>query len=568
MEIVIGILIVILILFGIGYFMRKRVYKEVDRLEARKIAIMNRSLADEMIKVKDLKMTGQAEEMFERWREEWDEIITTQLPEVEELLFDAEDYADKYRFKKSKQVLQHIEKVLQNTDQNIDRIISEIHELVSSEEKNSVEIGDLRESFKKAKKTLLAHAHTFGKAQQKLEEKLHEIYEALKQFDVETEAGNYIAAREILILQKEQLDIVCYKIEHIPKLLSECQHAIPAQIHELLEGYREMEEQGYLLSHIQIETELNRISENVKIYLKQIEQTEIEQISEEIQEINESIDTFYDLLEKEVGANQFVRTALGSMEKSLEKLETDRKLTDAETDIVRQSYQLTEQDIEKQKQIGKQISQLQKQYDAVFQHMNQDQVAYSLIKEDLQELDDKIKNVEKEHDAYRQKLQALRKDELQARQKLTEMKRMITESNRLIQKSNIPGLPESYRESVVQSSKAISMVVQKLDEIPLDMVAVNYLLEDAVEAVEALNNKTNDMVEQVYLIEKVIQYGNRFRSRNSGLASSLTEAENLFRAYKYEESLETAAAALEQVDPGSLQRIQNIIDDELKAINP
>ena len=53
-----------------------------------------------MSKIKHLKMTGETEEFFERWREEWDEIVTAHLPKVEELLYDAEENADKYRFKK------------------------------------------------------------------------------------------------------------------------------------------------------------------------------------------------------------------------------------------------------------------------------------------------------------------------------------------------------------------------------------------------------------------------------------------------------------------------------------
>ncbi len=76
MEFVIGLLIVLLALFAAGYFFRKKIYAEIDRLESWKIEILNRSIVEEMSKIKHLKMTGQTEEFFEKWREEWDEIVT------------------------------------------------------------------------------------------------------------------------------------------------------------------------------------------------------------------------------------------------------------------------------------------------------------------------------------------------------------------------------------------------------------------------------------------------------------------------------------------------------------
>lgn len=115
---------------------------------------MNRSIVEEMSKIKHLKMTGQTEEFFERWRREWDEIVTSHMPKVEELLFEAEDCADKYRFQKSKQVLAHIENLLSAAESNIEDILKEIADLVSSEEQNRKEIEEVKERYTKVRKNL------------------------------------------------------------------------------------------------------------------------------------------------------------------------------------------------------------------------------------------------------------------------------------------------------------------------------------------------------------------------------------------------------------------------------
>ena len=126
-----------------GIFNKEKVLiKKWIRLEAWKIDLFNRPILDEMSKVKQLNMTGQTEELFERWRNQWDDVVTVKLPNLEEMLFDAEEYIDRYRFKKAKAVQQEISRNLQETEDQIKKILEELHELVGSEEKNRVKLNN------------------------------------------------------------------------------------------------------------------------------------------------------------------------------------------------------------------------------------------------------------------------------------------------------------------------------------------------------------------------------------------------------------------------------------------
>ncbi|PMC37026.1 septation ring formation regulator EzrA [Bacillus sp. UMB0899] len=562
MEVLIGLVLLICILSGAGYMFRRKIYKEVDRLEARKIEVMNRSIIDELSKVKELKMTGQAEELFEQWRSEWDEILTSQLPKIEELLFDAEEFADKYRFNKSQNVLQHIDQLLTTVNENIDKIIEEINELVTSEEKNTVEGEEIKEQYKRVKKTLLAHSRQFGNAHLKLDEHLTSITDSLKEFDQETEQGNYLLARQILINLKQQLDVLQYKMEEIPKLLTECTVTIPNLVNELNEGYKEMKEAGYYLEHIQLDLELEKINTNLEKFKGKIDEAELDDVQDGLQLIQESVDQMYDLLEKEVEANQFVKQTKEKINGKLIKLSEQKKSTIEETNLVKQSYQLSETELDKQKVIEKRITQVEKKFVQIQQNLLEDQVAHSIVKEELEKIEKQISELFDEHNQYREMLQTLRRDELEAREKLSSLKRLLLETTRSVQQSNIPGLPEEFLTLIEKGQRDVQRATMKLEEIPLNMLMVNELLNSAVESVESLKQFADEIIEQVFLFEQIIQYGNRYRSRQPLLANKFIEAENLFREHLYKEALDTAAAAIEQVEPGSIDKIQHILNEQ------
>src|SRR5690625_4924095 len=100
-------------------------------------------------------------------------------------------------------------------------------------------------------------------------------------------------------------------------------------------------------------------------------------------------------------------------------------------------------------------------------------------------------------------------------------------------------------------------VIKALEKQPLDIGEVQQAITDAEAAIENAVEQTEIMLDQAYLTEQVIQYANRYRSRYPLLAAKLSESERLFRSYEYELSLERAAEAVEEIEPGALKLIEN-----------
>ncbi|MED1203182.1 septation ring formation regulator EzrA [Heyndrickxia acidicola] len=558
MYYVIGAIVIVLLLLILGYMTRKKYYKEIDKLETWKIEIMNRPVIDEMAKIKQLNMTGQTEDMFEKWRNEWDEIVSVELPNVEELLFEVEENTDKYQFSKAKEVQDKIRRELTNVEAKIETILSELKELVGSEEKNRVEMEDLKTHYKKVKKHLLTHRHQYGKSISSMEVKVDSLNEQFQKYNDLTENGNYLEAREIVISLKSEMEDVLEKQEKIPDLLAEVGTNYPAQIAEIEEGYKEMQDQGFNLEHLQISKEIDEINDVLKVYAEYLEKAEIKEIEEGLQELKEKIDLLYDLLEKEVHAKFFI---IQHHNETKDKLFSLRDINDsirAETEFVKQSYELLNGEMNIPINLEKVIEKLLKRYRALEVKILEDQSAYSSLGESLKEIQENLEEIEVQQKEFSEHLLNLRKDELAAREQISILRKKITDITKMISKSNIPGLPSTYQSLFEEAEERIQDVLQSLNEKPLSMNSVQEYLDIADGATEQLFKKTEELIDNVALAEKIIQYGNRYRRKNQKVAYALREAEQMFRSYDYHGALEEAATALEQVEPGALKKIEKM----------
>lgn len=565
MEYIIGGIVIVIALFLTGYLMKKKYYKEIDRLEGWKMDITDRPVLDEMSKVKQLNMTGQTEELFERWRNEWDDIVTGQLPGVEELLFDAEEYIDRYRFKKAKEVQQAIEESLAGIEDKIKSLLAEINELVGSEEKNRTEIDGLKDLYRECKKALLAHRHTYGKAETILGIQLDEAFAKFQDFEDRTANGDYLQAREIVLTIQTQLDSIQKKMEAIPDLLVDAGSNIPSQLLEVREGFREMEQQGYMLEHVEVDKETESLEKEAAGYLAMIERGETSEAHEGLEDIKQRIDALYDLLEKEVYARKFIQSHDEKVRTELYNAKDANFMLKKELGIVQQSYHLQEKDEETHSLLETKLTKLFKRFEILEHKISNQSSAHSVLGEELEYIKNELEALSEEQVHFAEKLQALRKDELTAREKVKEISKKLSETIRLVSKSNIPGLSQNYRYLMEDTKESIQNVIEKLDEKPLDIPAVQQYLEIAVMTVDKAADSTAEMIETVQLAEKVIQYGNRYRSKYPSIAKALREAEDSFRNYNYKEALEQAASSIEEIEPGALKRIEDMIGEKENA---
>src|SRR5699024_11158862 len=162
-----GGILAIIVIITIGLLLRKKLYDSVDHYEDWKLDIMNRNVAGELSRVKDLNLEGETKENFEAWRQAWDRILTNDLANVEELLYDTEKAADRYNFPAAKKSTNQMEAILVDIEHQIEAILTELNELLETEEKNREEVELLEPRLDKMKKHLSKNRFQYNRAEER-----------------------------------------------------------------------------------------------------------------------------------------------------------------------------------------------------------------------------------------------------------------------------------------------------------------------------------------------------------------------------------------------------------------
>ncbi|MBE1554385.1 septation ring formation regulator EzrA [Sporosarcina limicola] len=563
MKIFITVILVLIIVTTIAFLFRRKHIQEIGKLEKEKLQIQHKPILEEMTKVKQLNMTGETEEKFERWRIEWTEVMDIHMPKIDTLLFDVEDMVDRFRFGKATGIEKEIHEHIRFCDKKMTDILQELNELVGSEEKNRIEMEQLKEQYRAARKTVLAHQHSFGMTAGPLERELESFNPKFEEYDELTKNGNYLLAREIVISLSVEGNRVFALIHQIPSLLTDLQNKIPASIRELQNGIREMEEQVYYIQHLELLKHLSDIEIELEEMLSQLAELHIESVQQRSSEINDRIDSFYDALENEVNAKHYVDENYKEIADNFSAIMELTKETSNEAVFVQQSYRFDEKEAQIPQLSLKKLKGIEKRFDVLTTRIEEQASAYSSLQEELNLISEELEQISEEQESFTNRMKNLRIGENSVRSELEQLSRKLQNTDRMLHKGNIPGIPDDIEARLEEADEQIYIVTQSLQEVPLNMSIVDSYLENAKESVTEVSVKVEELLENVMLIERIIQYGNRYRASNPEMHGRLVEAEESFRLFRYAKALEEAATAVEKVEPGAMIRIEELVKEQV-----
>ena len=544
--------------YGVAHYLSQKQSKVIEELGVKKQKLMTVPIADILFTLKNLNLTGQTKRTYETWQATWQTITRFRFPEIEASLVSAEQYTQRLNFVKGSQISNQASQLIEETKAEVDKIYTALQKLLDSEKKNREELEVLQERYASMRKDLLAHSFSFGEALESLEKRLSYLELDFTKFNTLTNEGDHLEAKEVLGRIEAEMQDFEQIVEEVPKYLKEIEEEYEDQVADLKEGYQKMVEEHYQFPKISIPTEIQKIEEIIAVAREHIKATELEEARQQLDKVAREIDQLYAVMETEIEAKAFVKRNRAQVERKLNQVLQSNRYVNIEVDRVSQNFVLSNNEFNRVQDFAKQLEKEQEAVAYYSKALQNQQVPYSIVKEHYEIVLNTLKEIDENQLSLVNTLTDLSQQEKSIRDGLDVFELDLRNMKRTIEKYHLPGLPKEYLELFFATSSRIEQLSQLMNRVKLDMTEITGLNQTIEDDVEKLDIMTEEIVDHAQLTEYMIQHANRYRLDHPEIDTAIQQAlEQFNHFYRYEESLAIIEKALNQVDPGSAQRVRD-----------
>ena len=192
----------------------------------------------------------------------------------------------------------------------------------------------------------------------------------------------------------------------------------------------------------------------------------------------------------------------------------------------------------------------------LLEHGKTKSFAYSKLYDELDGLSIKLSRLQDDLDYQLKSITSMQDDEYRAKEQLNTIQDLLKKAKLKLKDYKLPVIPSSYYVELKEAQDAIREIMKELDKKPIVIKILNIRVDTARDLVFKIYNKTNDMIKASQLSEKMIIYGNRYRSTYQEVDQGLEQATTLFYKGQYEQSLDVSVNAIKIVEDNPMDKIR------------
>ena len=541
--------------YGTAVLMRKRNEALLQNLEERKEALYNLPVNDEVEEVKNMHLIGQSQVAFREWNQKWVDLSLNSFADIENNLFEAEGYNNSFRFIKAKHAIGNIESQIDLIEEDIKMIRAALEDLKEQESKNSGRVLHALDLFEKLQTQVAENADSYGQALAEIEKQLENIQSEFSQFVTLNSSGDPVEAAEILDKAEDHILALTHIVEKVPAIVEELTVKLPDQLEDLESGHRKLLESGYNFIETDIESRFQQLHASLKRNEANISALELDNAEYENEQAQEEINALYEIFTREIEAHKVVEKLIKNLPSYLAHTKENNQQLQKEIERLSQTFLLSDTETSHVKELQAELSAQEDVVLSAVEDSSETKQAYSVVQEELEAIQERLKEIEDEQISLGEALAEIEKDDANARQKVNIYANKLHTIKRYMEKRNLPGIPDSFLEIFFSTSNNIEELVKELEATRVNIESVNRWLEILGNDMEQLEEETYRIVQDATLTEQLLQYSNRYRSFDDNVQAAFNKSLYVFEHdYDYAQSLEIISKALDLVEPGVTER--------------
>lgn len=561
--IIVAVVILIIVVVASMLLINRKQLREVEVIDAALNEIEEMHLEEDIKRLNKMDLAGESLTTLNTWRKSYKEASTKKLPRVQKLVEEAANENATYKLFKARKKIKEAQQIIKPALEDARNTKAVFTELLESNKENQIQYDALIKVYRELRKDVLANSFEYGAAIDQIEDQLASMESDFEEAKNLSSQGDHVEAKRVLSKIRMSLAALQKQLPKIKEGYQQLEVVFQDQLKELSNVYKKMISEKYYITKVDVLSRIKDIHDQIDSTRKLLSELKVDELANENKKISSEIDGLYDVLAKEYKARPFVEKNQSKMLALISHQQTASKKLVEKLQHIDESYELTHGELEKSKELEKEVNNMNRQYTVDTQNIADGKGVYSAIQDSWLEMLDRLREIDAEQVKMSTDVDGLYDSENVANDSIKHFRQEVSLVYRRLERRSLPGNPDSFIQMYTLVVNEIGHVSDELSQVRINMEKISNELIQISDDVERLKREANDIINSANLVELTMQYSNKYADKDS-IKQAQKKAMQLYDEYNYKEALDTIATAIEKAEPGSYQRLENTYYSEQK----
>ena len=552
---IVSIIVIVVVLNMVNKKEKKKYQNEIITLERDKNLIISSSILSELNKVEALVNNDKMQEAYDEWQVRFKEIKDEEVPKITDALIEIEDCFNEKDYKTLNDKIAKVELEIYYVKSKANFLLDEIRNITLSEEKNRETITKLKAKYREIISKYNRNKNDYKEVSGPLELQFENVDKLFAAFEIAMDQNSYEEVSKIVKGIDDVIGNLDVVIEESPTIILMGKNLIPTKMKDVKTIQERMIGEGYNLEYLNLNYNIEESNKKIQDIFARLNVLNVEDSVFELKTILGYFDNIYNDFDMEKKArrifDEYVRKILVKCNK-LEKINNGlyRKL-----DVIKYSYDLTDEDVKVIEVIKSELVTIRKDYNEIVDAHRNKSFAYTRLGKEMENLNNRLTVTEEKLNVALRSLGSLEEDEQRAKDQLLEINDIMAKAGRRIYDYKLPVIPSNYYVQIEEANAAIEEMKKELEKKPVSIKTLNIRVDTARDLALKVYNTANEAIKMAAMVEVAIVYGNRYRSINKNVDVEISKSEEMFYNGDYKKALDTTIRAINTVEPGISEKL-------------